>query len=199
MPGLLNLLKAIPGWEGKTSEYLANINQVQRDCEELLHYARKSRLRDLMQRIEEDILGAYFYREEAMLLGPHVSSTRIELYWIVIGTVARYLGVSVRALTVVVLCHELAHAYTHVGRDIDGMSWQSMFGEADKEFKEGIAQYYTHVVTAKLSHKYPEFHDAIRNCSNSKSGPIGATSLDREVPARSDSSSGSLRPGVVQN
>jgi hypothetical protein len=51
------------------------------------------------------------------------------------------------------------------------MSWQSMFGEADKEFKEGIAQYYTHLVTAKLSHKYPEFHDAYKKLLELQVGP----------------------------
>ena len=58
--------------------------------------------------IREDVLGAYYFR-----------IPEIRLYWVVIGIVARVLAVSVEALTVVVLAHELAHAYTHLGLDID--------------------------------------------------------------------------------
>ena len=34
-------------------------------------------------------------------------------------------GFDVEALTYVVLAHELAHAYTHLGRDIDGNAWDT--------------------------------------------------------------------------
>ena len=39
--------------------------------------------------------------------------------------------------------HELAHFYTHLGRDKDESIWGN-FGDVDKEIAEGLAQYYTH-------------------------------------------------------
>ena len=42
-----------------------------------------------------------------------------------------------------VLTHELAHAYNHIGRDKDGEYWRS-FGETDDNLAEGLAQYYTY-------------------------------------------------------
>jgi hypothetical protein len=39
--------------------------------------------------------------------------------------------------------HELAHFYTHLGRDKDESIWEN-FGEVDEEMAEGLAQYYTH-------------------------------------------------------
>lgn len=59
--------------------------------------------------IEKDALGAYFYEI------PH-----IELYWIPIVLIAEAIGASIEDITIIVLIHELAHAYTHVGMDIGG-------------------------------------------------------------------------------
>ncbi len=75
-------------------------------------YVLLRRLRGLdfiekMKAIQEDVLGAYFFRVP-----------EVHLYWMVIGFLSGVLGVSVEALTVVVAAHELAHAYTHLGRDI---------------------------------------------------------------------------------
>jgi hypothetical protein len=39
--------------------------------------------------------------------------------------------------------HELAHCFTHVGKDKDDSIWGN-FREVDEEIKEGLAQYYTH-------------------------------------------------------
>lgn len=99
--------------------------------------------------IREDVLGAYFYRQ-----------SRIRLYWMPIGIIALARGLSVEALTVVVLAHELAHAYTHLGRDINQRQWDtSAFADADDRIVEGLAQHYTKVVCDRLSVSLP---DAIR-------------------------------------
>ncbi len=87
-----------------------------------------------------DVLGAYFFR-----------LPEVRLYWVVIGTVALLIGVSVEALTIVVLTHELAHAYTHLGIDIDGVSWDTeAFAKTDIFIVEGLAQFYTWLVCRRL-------------------------------------------------
>lgn len=101
--------------------------------------------------IEEDILGAYFPGFPQPTGHGRSTVSRVVLYWVVIGAVAKQLSVSVEALTVVVLAHELAHAYTHLGADIDGNRWDtSLFERAETCIKEGLAQYYTFQVVRWL-------------------------------------------------
>jgi hypothetical protein len=95
--------------------------------------------------IHEDILGAYFFRVP-----------EIRLYWMVIGLISRTLGVSAEALTIVVAAHELAHAYTHIGRDIDGIRWETeAFAATELKIAEGLAQFYTAAVCTSLSDRFP--------------------------------------------
>jgi hypothetical protein len=55
------------------------------------------------------------------------------------------------------VCHELVHAYTHRGIDIDGGSWQTdRFIKADTYVKEGLAQYYTEQVMRALGARLPD-------------------------------------------
>ena len=96
--------------------------------------------------IQQDILGAYFFR-----------ISEVRLYWMVIGLIAGALQVSVEALTFVVAAHELAHAYTHLGRDIDGRRWDTdAFARADAYIVEGIAQFYTRMLCEKIHDRFPE-------------------------------------------
>jgi len=91
--------------------------------------------------IDRDVLGAYFFRVP-----------EVQLYWVVIGLFASMVDVPVEDLTVVVLIHELAHAYTHQGKDIDAESWDTAaFSRADLRIVEGIAQFYTQVVCERLA------------------------------------------------
>jgi hypothetical protein len=90
--------------------------------------------------IDRDVLGAYTF-----------GAPGIDLYWAVIGLVAQTLGITIEDLTAVVLAHELAHAYTHMGADIDGYRWGTVaFGRAELELVEGLAQYYTCRVSSRL-------------------------------------------------
>ena len=97
---------------------------------------------------EEDILGAYFYKQ----------IPKIELYWGAIGLCCMYSGeYDIESLSIVVLAHELAHAYTHIGTDIDGGQWDTKdFHEVDVYVAEGLAQYYTEKVLFKIKDKYPK-------------------------------------------
>ena len=104
--------------------------------------------------MNEDILGAYWYFPRDLR---REQRSYIELYWSVIGLLAQMLGTSVEALTVVVLAHECAHAYTHLGTDIDGERWDSTaFSQSDVFLKEGLAQYYTYQVCKLLEESLPE-------------------------------------------
>lgn len=111
--------------------------------------------------IEEDILGAYYFRE-----------SKVEIYWMAIGVASLLFGIPVPALTTVVLAHELAHAYTHLGKDIDGKSWSTQkFAQADLAIVEGLAQFYTEVVCQKLRDRFPAALDAYKTLLEHQSEP----------------------------
>lgn len=98
-----------------------------------------------LKKIDEDVLGAYFFHKSA-----------IQIYWMAIGVLAKLLNISVEWLTIVVLTHELVHAYTHLGSDIDSEQWATgAFAEADLKIVEGMAQFYTSVVCRKFDVREP--------------------------------------------
>ena len=110
--------------------------------------------------VNKDVLGAYhfiFVTEPTLLPEPERQESHVELYWGVIGLFSQILGLNPEALTIVVLAHELAHAYTHRAADIDGKFWDSQgFGRTDLAVVEGLAQYYTARVCDRLMLSAPE-------------------------------------------
>ena len=89
-----------------------------------------------------------------------------------IGIYAEMLGVSIEGFTVAVLIHELAHAYTHIGFDIDGQQWNTNdFGKASLNIIEGLAQFYTAVLSERMSKKLPEAHQAYSGFLKLQAGP----------------------------
>lgn len=105
--------------------------------------------------VNQDILGVYTYRTDV-----HdefsTNQARISLYWCVIGLVSDWLGCSVEDLTVVVTTHELAHAYTQLGADIEGRRWPShYFGKAETALIEGLAQFYTWRALQRIQARFP--------------------------------------------
>lgn len=130
----------------------------------LLKVLQESLLVERLKQIDEDVLGAYFFW-----------LPEIRLYWMVIGFFARYLGVQVEDLTLVVLAHELAHAYTHLGKDIDGREWDTrVFAGTDLNIVEGLAQFYTEVVCKRMADRYPEPFYAYREFLKLQGGPYHA-------------------------
>jgi hypothetical protein len=113
--------------------------------------------------IHEDILGVYRFQRG--------QGSSVELYWLPVAMVAAMLDVAIEDLTVVVLIHELAHGYTHVGRDIDGTSWDDGFGESDLEVTEGLAQFYTEVISERLAVRTPSLFAAYQALLKLQSGP----------------------------
>jgi hypothetical protein len=108
---------------------------------ELLELAARATFTDKLKAIDGDVLGAYFpVGKKPKGGGPPV----IEIYWAVIGAVAKAIQVDVEGLTLTVLTHELAHAYSHLGADTDGNRWaDEAFCQSEVFIAEGIAQYYT--------------------------------------------------------
>ena len=110
---------------------------------------RELGLSDLLHRvagINEDILGAYYFR-----------IPEIRIHWMSVGFVSSILGVDPEALTIVTLAHELAHAYTHKGQDIDGQRWDggNAFALSDLCVVEGLAQFFTAQCCKDMGTRHP--------------------------------------------
>jgi hypothetical protein len=129
----------------RLSEMEEAFRRASAEAEHMLAMSEKAELLKDLFSIREDVLGAYFSGS---------FDQRVELYWVVIGAVARLLGLNVEDLTTVVLTHELAHAYSHLGLDSDGERWEDhAFHQSDCWIVEGIAQWYTKAVVEDLSRK----------------------------------------------
>ena len=102
----------------------------------LINAVDSSGIIEKLKRLGPDILGAYYFYER-----------RVELYWLSIGMYSLIYNTSIDDLTIVVLTHELAHGYSHVGFDIDGNDWDThAFSKTDLKIVEGIAQFYTEMI-----------------------------------------------------
>lgn len=78
-------------------------------------------------------------------------------------------------LTVVVLAHELAHAYSHLGRDIDGHRWEtSAFARTDLGIAEGLAQFYTATICEQMQFRFPAAQAAYAALLTIQKGPYRA-------------------------
>jgi hypothetical protein len=128
---------------------------------ELLKELHSIELQKKLSEIQEDVFGAYFYRVP-----------EIHIYWMAIGLVCTTLKVDPESLTVVVVLHELAHAYSHLGRDIDSNRWDvESFAHADLRIVEGIAQFYTSAICEKMKERYPAALSAYQALLKIQSGP----------------------------
>jgi hypothetical protein len=106
--------------------------------------------------VAEDFLGIYEYDAKFLFADEYaVNRATIRLYWGVIGLVSEWMGCGAEDLAIVVLAHELAHAYTQLGADIEGRRWAApSFAKAESALKEGLAQYYTDRVLRRLERRY---------------------------------------------
>lgn len=88
-----------------------------------------------------------------------VGTGEVKIHWVAIGMFVALHDEykhSVENMTAFVLAHELAHAYTHRGFDTDGRQWNTEdFRDADKYIIEGLAQYYTGVVSERMESIQP--------------------------------------------
>ena len=163
----------------------AHIRDVNTSARSWLTLIQHLRARERIVGINQDVLGAYFYQ-----------IPEVRLYWTVIGIVARLIDVSIEALTVVVLTHELAHAYTHIGYDIDDRQWDTRrFESTDTPIVEGLAQFYTKAVCERLHTLTPEAEVAFGKLLE-KQGPA-YTSFQEWLPDDYSSDHGEHRGGEI--
>jgi len=95
-----------------------------------------------------DLFGTYTYRDQ-----------HVELFYMPLLIFCKYYEVDLQWAIVVVLAHELAHAYHHAGKDNDGRVWTSM-PSAHLWIKEGLAEYYTEKFVESQQHAYPALRKA---------------------------------------
>ena len=150
------------GWDTILQGRDRNLPPVQQLAEDLLTKIRDVDPVKRILSVNRDILGIYRYKLPQrdglfdQIRDPF--SAHIELYWGIIRLVAQYLDKFVEALTAVV--HELGHAYTHLGADIDGHRWASLdFYNSDHPLKEGLSQYYTDLICLSHSEKVPQVYE----------------------------------------
>ncbi len=84
---------------------------------------------------DEDVLGCYLPQQRA-----------VELYWLPIILCSRQMKCDVQRLGLVVLLHEMSHAFSHVGLNVDQEALGDGFIQVSREIKEGVAQFWTHHV-----------------------------------------------------
>lgn len=163
------LVRSLPGeivCMGRFADVDRELDHAADFAEHLLKISDTFNLVKELHAVEDDILGQYRWSdkhdrwsmtEDRWPSKQEQISASVHLYWGVIGLVARALGVSVEGLTVKVLAHELAHAYTHLGADIDGHRWDNDdFRWTMRAVKEGLAQYYTRQLLTRLRTRIPE-------------------------------------------
>jgi len=146
----------------------ASLELVLDSANKLLEQTQGFNLTQWILNVHEDVLGIYTYRipehYQATFDVPRprrIGDPHIELYWAVIGLIARSINVAVEDLTFLVVAHELAHAFTHAGFDIDGKTWNCYdFADSVVEVKEGLAQYYAWRVCERAQSTFPGARDA---------------------------------------
>lgn len=143
--------------------------------------------------VNEDILGTYSF-DATSSDEFAVNRATIRLYWGVIGLVSDWLGCTVEDLTIVVLAHELAHAYTQLGADIEGRRWPSRdFAKSELGLKEGLAQYYTARALERLQHRLPASLTTFETLLQKQSAPY-----HQHEPWRANFSPEAVRRAMIE-
>jgi hypothetical protein len=92
-----------------------------------------------------------------------------------ISIIGLALAMPIESLTIVVLAHELAHAYMHLGRDIDEDAWDTnVMVEASSHVVEGLAQYYSYAVCSRLESRHPAAVRSFATLVEKQTGPYRA-------------------------
>ena len=151
LKGSKSLLNQIADARGEIYKYLNikleidSINSTENNLVDVLNASDK-KVKLLLEKIVKspaDLMGSY-----------SPLSSRIEIYWVPIFVVSLGLSVPLDRLAYVVLVHELAHYYSHAGKDADNNHWQTdHFVRADNRIVEGIAQFWTDHICQKFNRR----------------------------------------------
>ncbi|WP_320112293.1 hypothetical protein [Draconibacterium orientale] len=110
----------------------------------------------------KDIFGSYF-----------LNDNHIEIYVFPIKLFCFLHGLDDNTFFVMVLAHELAHGYNHIGFDKDNRLWDS-FRETDDYVAEGLAQYYTSKFIESYLHKDPKLKEVFESLLKFQPEPYNA-------------------------
>lgn len=104
--------------------------------------------------IIDDILDASDSQQCYDVLGTYIpDKCLVVLYYIPIISMSMLLNIDIEYLFMVVLTHELAHGYHHLGTDIDDNAWDR-FEITKNDLVEPLAQYYTELIVKKEEQGY---------------------------------------------
>lgn len=117
-----------------------------------------------IRNIKEDIFGIYRVKTNNTLYGiSNYANVSVNLFWTVIGLFAERYDLNLEALTVTVLSHEYAHAYSHIGTDSNQRNWlTSNFIESDIHIVEGIAEYFSKKFMDANNDSYNNFSETYK-------------------------------------
>jgi hypothetical protein len=119
--------------------------------------SRKFLARILSHSVERDLLASFRAIKTDVFGAYWIQATKIQIYWMPLAIFAPLFRVSLATLTAVVLCHELVHAYTHCGLDLNKERWSTdRFVRTDPHVIEGLAQYYTEQIMRNLESRLPD-------------------------------------------
>lgn len=91
----------------------------------------------------------------------------------VIGIFATLLNLPVKALALIVFVHEIAHAHTHIGQDIDNEKWETRaFAGYDMFIVEGLVQFYTESIAKKPAPRFPDVQKSFRGISGKSTSAV---------------------------
>lgn len=80
----------------------------------------------------------------------------VTIWWFPIAVLARATQTPIRTFALSTLAHELAHAYSNMGRDGDGRGWAASgrWGGLDNDEVEGIAEAWTDVLMLRYDREH---------------------------------------------
>jgi len=133
----------------KSRSFLTVNTENKTSLDTLLRYSEDRLSRYDLKKIGKELLNTLLFernvtQNQAMdVMGTYFGGKRkIELYYVPIILISEILDIRKDSVFRLVLCHELAHAYHHLGKDGDNKIWESFFA-ADSHIIEGLAELYT--------------------------------------------------------
>ncbi len=135
----------LEGQLGDVGDDLAAVDRSRRFIERTLGHSVQNAVAERIACIEDDVLGAYWVQE-----------SKVQIYWMPVAIYSAICDIPIERMTQITLCHELAHAYTHLGLDLNRNAWDTEhFMDTDDRVKEGLAQFYTEEVMRGFEARTP--------------------------------------------